>query len=383
MTRPLREARVDLSAIRSNVAALKAATAPAALLAVVKAGGYGHGALAVAHAAVEGGADWLGVVDIDEALTLRAGGVTAPLLAWLHGSETDFAPAIAAGIDLGVSSLAQLDRVAAAAASASGTTAADTTTVGSTSAFVHLKVDTGLGRNGIEESDCAAVFERAAEHERAGRLVVRGIFSHLSNTGPAEDADQLARFTRLTEAATAAGLSIQLRHLAATAAALRMPEARLDMVRVGIGMYGLSPFEGESSANLGLRPAMELSAEIVSVKRVPAGTGVSYGYLHRTTAESTLVLVPLGYADGIPRHASSRGPVQINGRTYTVAGRIAMDQFVIDVGDDPVSVGDRAILFGDPASGVPSADDWATAADTINYEIVTRLGPRVTRTYLS
>jgi alanine racemase len=368
MTRPLREARVDLSAVRSNVAALKAATAPAALLAVVKAGGYGHGALAAAHAAVEGGADWLGVVDIDEALALRAGGVTAPLLAWLHGTETDFAPAIAAGIDLGVSSLAQLDRVAAASTTPN--------------TFVHLKVDTGLGRNGIEESACAAVFERAAEHTRAGRLVVRGIFSHLSNTGPAEDADQLARFTRLTEAATAAGLTIELRHLAATAAALRMPETRLDMVRVGIGMYGLSPFEDESSANLGLRPAMELSAEIISVKRVPAGTGVSYGYLHRTAAESTLVLVPLGYADGIPRHASSRGPVQINGRTYTVAGRIAMDQFVVDVGDDPVSVGDRAILFGDPTTGVPSADNWATAADTINYEIVTRLGPRVTRTYL-
>ena len=368
MTRPLREARVDLSAIRDNVAVLRAATAPAALLAVVKAGGYGHGAVAVAHAAVEGGADWLGVVDTDEALALRAGGVTVPLLAWLHGTETDFAPAIAAGIDLGVSSLAQLDRVAGASTTAP--------------AFVHLKVDTGLGRNGVEESDCAAVFARAAEHERAGRLRVRGMFTHLSNTGSEEDAAQVARFTRQTEAAAAAGLTIELRHLAATAAALRLPGALFDMVRVGLGIYGLSPFEGETSAALGLRPAMELSAEVISVKRVPAGTGVSYGYLHRTSGESTLALVPLGYADGIPRHASSRGPVQINGRTYTVAGRIAMDQFVVDVGDDPVSVGDRAILFGDPSTGVPSADDWATAAETINYEIVTRLGPRVTRTYL-
>jgi alanine racemase len=382
MTGLLREARVDLSAIRSNVAALRAATAPAALLAVVKAGGYGHGALAVARAAVEGGADWLGVVDIDEALALRDGGVTAPLLAWLHGTETDFGPAIAAGIDLGVSSLAQLDRVAAASISASSNAASSNAAAPGAPVFVHLKVDTGLGRNGIEESDCAAVFERAAEHERAGRLTVRGIFSHLSNTGPDEDAAQVARFTALTEAATAAGLTIELRHLAATAAALRMPDARFDMVRVGLGVYGLSPFEGEASASLGLRPAMELSAEVISVKRVPAGTGVSYGYLHRTTGESTLALVPLGYADGIPRHASSRGPVQINGRTYPVAGRIAMDQLVVDVGDDPVSVGDRAILFGDPATGVPSADDWATAADTINYEIVTRLGPRVTRTYL-
>jgi alanine racemase len=379
MTRPMREARVDLSAIRANVAMLRAAVAPAALLAVVKAGGYGHGSVAVAQAAVEGGADWLGVVDVDEALALRAGGVTAPLLAWLHGTETDYAPAIAAGVDLGVSSLAQLDRVAA---SSTASITASSSTAATAPVFVHLKVDTGLGRNGIEESECAAVFARAAEHERAGRLTVRGIFSHLSNTGPAEDAEQVARFTALTEAATAAGLSIELRHLAATAAALRMPDARFDMVRVGLGVYGLSPFEGDASAVLGLRPAMQLSAEIISVKRVPAGTGVSYGYLHRTAAESTLALVPLGYADGVPRHASSRGPVQINGRTYAVAGRIAMDQFVVDVGDDPVAVGDRAILFGDPTTGVPSADDWATAADTINYEIVTRLGARVTRTYL-
>jgi alanine racemase len=368
--RPMREARVDLEAIRENVATLKAATAPSTLLAVVKAGGYGHGAIPVARAALEGGADWLGVVDVAEALALRDAGITAPLLTWLHAPGADFAPAIAADIDLGVSSLAQLDEVAAAASTAGQRV------------NVHIKADTGLGRNGIEESECPAVFARAAEHERDGLLRVRGLFSHLSNTGDVEDLDQARRFEALAAQASGAGLTIDLRHLAATAGALKLPSTCYDMVRCGIGVYGLSPFDGIPSAAIGLRPAMELSASIVSVKRVPAGTGVSYGFTYRTGAETNLALVPLGYADGIPRSASSRGPVWINGRRYQISGRIAMDQFVVDVGDDGVRVGDRAVLFGDPATGVPSADEWAAAADTINYELVTRIGPRVTRTYV-
>jgi alanine racemase len=367
--RPLREARVDLDAIRHNVATLRAATAPAAFMAVVKAGGYGHGAIAVARAAVEGGADWLGVVDIAEAMELRNAGITVPLLAWLHGPTADFATAIAAGIDLGVSSLEQLERIAATSTSMNGP-----------APCVQLKVDTGLGRNGIEESECAAVFARAAEFERAGVLRVRGIFSHLANTGEAEDLEQVARFEALVADAEGAGLQIELRHLAATAGALRVPSARFTLVRCGIGIYGLSPFEGESSQSLGLRPAMELSAAIVSVKRVPAGSGVSYGYTYRTAEESTLVLVPLGYADGIPRAASSRAPVWINGHRFEISGRVAMDQFVVDIGQHTAAVGDRAVLWGDPTTGVPSADDWADAVGTINYEIVTRLGARVART---
>lgn len=370
LARPMREARVDLEAIRANVRALRAATAPAAFLAVVKAGGYGHGALAAARAALDGGADWLGVVDVTEARDLRDAGITAPLLTWLHAPGTDFVPAIDADIDLGVSSLAQLDEVAAAAATAGRR------------AFVHIKVDTGLGRNGIEQSECPAVFARAAEHERSGLLHVRGLFSHLSNTGDEEDLDQASRFEALAAQAADAGLTIELRHLAATAGALRLPSTLYDMVRCGIGIYGLSPYDDTPSASLGLRPAMELSASIVSVKRVPAGTGVSYGFTYRTASESNLALVPLGYADGIPRHASSRGPVWINGKRYSISGRIAMDQFVVDLGDDTAAVGDRAVLFGDPSTGVPSAEEWAAAADTINYELVTRIGPRVTRTYV-
>jgi alanine racemase len=372
----MREARIDLGAIRSNVAALRSAVAPAALMVVVKAEGYGHGAIESAKAAVDAGADWLGVVDLAEALSLREAGIAIPILAWLHGEDADFTAAVAANIDVGVSSLGQLERAAATGGLAQ----------------IQIKVDTGLSRNGVEERESAALFERAAAHERAGRVKVRGLWSHLANAGEAEDLEQVRRFILFVDAARDAGLTPELRHLAATAGALRVPASRFDLVRIGVGAYGLSPFEDASSTELGLRPVMELSAEIVSVKRVPAGAGVSYGYAYRTAAETTLALVPLGYADGIPRHASSAAgtgapgrpgaPVSINGKAYRVCGRVAMDQFVVDVGDDEVRVGDRAILFGDPTTGVPSADDWAVAADTINYEIVTRIGPRVTRVFV-
>jgi alanine racemase len=361
----LREARVDLGAISRNVETIRAAVAPSAVMVVVKANGYGHGAVESARAALAGGASALGVVDIPEALALRAAGVDAPLLTWLHGSGADFAAATEAGVDLGVNHLAQLERVAASSGVAS----------------VHLKVDSGLGRNGASEQECDALFEAAARHERAGRLRVTGFFSHLANAGESADADQVQRFTSLLEQARGAGLDPAAVHLAATAGALRLPAARFDLVRIGVGAYGLSPFDDASSAELGLVPAMTLSAEIVSAKRVPAGTGVSYGHDYLAPRETTLVLVPVGYADGIPRHASGAGPVSINGRTFAVSGRIAMDQFVVDVGDHPVSVGDRAVLFGDPATGVPGATDWADAADTINYEVVTRIGNRVERRY--
>ncbi|MFM9919000.1 alanine racemase [Lacisediminihabitans sp. H27-G8] len=365
MSRPLREARVDLDAVAHNIRVLRGNIGDARLMTVVKSRAYGHGAVAVSRAAIAAGTDWLGVVDIAEALELRAAGIDAPILAWLHGPEAGFDDAIAADIDLGVHYLQQLDRVADAAGTAS----------------VQLKVDTGLGRNGAVESDWRPLFEAAAEHERAGRLRVRGLWSHLANAGEGEDLAQVAAFERAIADALSAGLTPELRHLAATAGALRVPSARFGLVRVGIGTYGLSPFDDASSADLGLRPALELSAGIVSVKRAPAGTGVSYGFDYRTPVETSLALVPLGYGDGIPRQASGRGPVSINGRQYRVAGRVAMDQFVVDVGDDEVAVGDRAVLFGDPGTGVPSVDDWARAADTINYEIVTRLGGRIEWTY--
>lgn len=362
----MREATIDLGAIAHNVDTLTRAAEGARTMVVVKANAYGHGAVPVARAVIEAGADWLGVADLDEAFELRDAGIDAPVLAWLHDHDADFTAAIDRGVDIGVSYLEQLERVAASGSRA----------------HVQLKVDTGLSRNGASRDDWTEFFEVAAAHERAGRIVVRGLWSHLSNTNDDEDHAQAADFQDALAAASSAGLDPELVHLAATAATLRLPAARFGLVRLGISTYGLSPLDGVTSEALGIIPAMQLSASIASVKRVPAGSGVSYGYDYRTTAETTLALVPLGYADGIPRHASSRGPVSINGTTYRVAGRVAMDQIVVDVGDADVSVGDRAVLFGDPATGVPSADEWAEASDTINYEIVTRIGSRVKRRYL-
>jgi alanine racemase len=365
--RPFREARVDLGAIAHNIAALREATGPGLKMVVVKADAYGHGAVPVAQTAERAGADWLGVVAVEEALALRAAGIRLPILSWLHAPGADFDAAIAGGIDLGVSYLDQLDRVAASSGVAS----------------VQLKVDTGLGRNGAAPGEWEHLVAAAAAHERAGRIRVRGVWSHLANAGERADLDQVSAFEEAVEVARAAGLAPEMLHLAATAGALRVPAARYDLVRLGIGVYGLSPFDGVSSADLGLRPALELSAAVAAVKRMPRDHGVSYGHDYRTRSETTLALIPLGYGDGVPRQASGRGPVWIDGVSYPVAGRVAMDQLVVDVGDAQVSVGDRAVLFGDPADGVPSADDWAAAADTINYEIVTRLSGRIERTYRS
>jgi alanine racemase len=360
-----REAVIDVGAIEHNVRHLAALTA-AEVIAVVKADGYGHGAERSARAALAGGAARLAVADVPEALALRAAGIDAPLLAWLHAPGASFADAAAAGIELGVSSLEQLR-----AAVAAGSTERPVT--------VQLKVETGLGRNGIAPADYSTVFAEAAAAERAGLVRVLGIFSHLSNTSSEDDRTALSRFTVAQAAAESAGLRPPLRHIAASHAAIALPEARLGCVRLGVAIYGLSPFDDRTSADLGLRPAMTLRAAVAAVRRVPAGQGVSYGYLHRTERESTLALVSIGYADGVPRAASGAGPVVIGGRRFAVAGRIAMDQFVVDVGESAVEVGDEVVLFGDPVTGAPSASDWGDAAGTINYEIVTRIGPRVPR----
>ncbi len=357
----MREAVISTGAITENVQTLRAAIGPVDALAVVKANGYGHGAVPSARAALEGGASWLGVVDLGEAMELRQAGIHAPILTWLHDPDEDFAGAVEHSIDVGVSSVEQVD----AAASAGAT--------------VHLKVDTGLSRNGAVEAEWPEFFAAAARHQAAGRLVVRGLWSHLANTRA--DADQVAAFHRAHAMAREAGLDPEVLHLAATAGALTLPESRLTMVRLGISMYGLG-LAGLGADVPALLPAMELAASVASVKRVPAGSGVSYGYDYRTSRETSLALIPLGYGDGIPRHASGSGPVVIGGERYTIAGRVAMDQFVVDVGDRPVRPGDRAVLFGDPATGAPTAEEWADAVGTIDYEIVTRIGPRVPRRYV-
>jgi alanine racemase len=366
------EAVVDLAAIRANVATLRAGTS-AEVMAVVKADGYGHGLVQSARAALAGGATWLGTATIDEALALRAAGFAEPVLAWLWtpGEDAAVQHAVADGIDVSVSSGWQLDAVRAAA-TATGRTAR-----------VHLKIDTGLSRNGSYVTDWPELVAAAAKAQAAGEVEAYGVWSHFvyaDQPGHPTIARQIAAFGDALEVAERAGVHPTARHLANSAATLSLPQAHFDLVRPGIAVYGLSPMPG--SGNGPLIPAMTLRAALASVKRVAAGEGVSYAHAYTTTRESTLALVPLGYADGVPRHASNVGPVSINGARFTVSGRVCMDQFVVDVGDHPVAAGDAAVLFGTGRDGEPTAHDWAEAIGTIHYEIVTRVGVRVPRVYV-
>jgi alanine racemase len=366
------EAVVDLGAIRGNVATLKQATV-ADVLAVVKADGYGHGLLPVARAALQGGARWLGTAVIAEALQLRADGIAAPLLAWLWTPAESEAvrAAVAADVDLSVSSVLQLDEVRSAAA-ATGRTAR-----------IHLKIDTGLTRNGCYVDDWPELLGLAAKAQAAAEIEVVGVWSHFAyadEPGHPTIARQITAYTDALDMARRAGIEPQVRHLANSAATLTLPGAHFDLVRPGIAIYGLSPVPARGA--FGLVPAMTLRATVALAKRVRAGEGVSYGHVYTTGRDTTVALVPLGYADGVPRAAGNIGPVAIAGGRFTISGRVCMDQFVVDVGDHSVRAGDTAVLFGPGLDGEPTAQDWAEAVGTIHYEIVTRIGPRVQRTYV-
>lgn len=370
-----RSAVIDLDAIRHNVRRLAAAASPAKVMAVVKADAYGHGAVPVARAALQAGAAWLGVAHISEALALRAAGIDAPLLAWLHTTDSNFGAAVAAGVDIGCSGW-ELERIVAAAREQERP------------ARVHLKVDTGLGRNGATPESWDRLVGEAVEYQDQGLLRVVGIFSHLAVADEPERPEtdqQVAAFREALAIAEDAGVDPEVRHLANTPATLSRPDTHFDLVRVGLGIYGLSPFDGQTSAELGLRPAMTLRTLVSQCKDVPEGQGVSYGLHYRTRTASTLALIPVGYADGVPRVATG-GPVRVAGKTYPVVGRIAMDQMVIDLGPEASGTdlqGAEAELFGDGADGGPTAEDWARAAGTINYEIVTRVSPRVPRRFIN
>ena len=368
---PFRIAKVNTDAIAGNVKRLYEITGVDDVLVVVKANAYGHGMVPAAKAALTGGATWLGTADIAEALTLREAGITAPVLCWIHAPDETFDEAVEHDITLGAVSVAQLNAIAAAGHRAHKTP------------HVHLKLDTGLSRNGASPEQWADFMRTAAELHASGDLDVEGVMSHLSNTSDADDLEQLKVFKVGLSELKDAGLEPKYVHLAASLAALTLPETRFNMVRSGIAAYGIAPTEELRPEQFGLTPAMTLETRVVAVRRVPANTGVSYGYLHRTAGENTLALIPLGYGDGINRDASMNGPVLLNGETYPVAGRIAMDQFLLNVGDDPVAVGDHVVLFGDPAHGHPSVHDWAAAANSIAYEIVTRLiGTRLEYEYV-
>ncbi|MEE6274400.1 alanine racemase [Georgenia sp. MJ206] len=367
---------VDHAAIRANVSRLREAAGPADVMAVVKADAYGHGLVPVARTALAAGATWLGVAQLAEALALRAAGVGAPLLTWIYGPGAPLDEALTADLDLSASAPWALAEIAAAAR-ATGRTAR-----------VHLKIDTGMARGGATAADWQALVVSAARLRAEGVLNVVGIWSHLARAdepGHPATAAQVAVFTDAVERAERAGLRPHVRHLAASSATLTAPATHFDLVRPGLALYGLSPVPAvASAAALGLRPAMRLEADVVLVKDVPAGTPVSYGHTYATSGPTRLAVVPLGYGDGIPRHASSAGGVQVAGRRALVAGRVCMDQVTLDLGspDVPVAAGDVAVLFGDGSAGEPTAQDWAEAAGTISYEIVTRLGERVPRVHV-
>lgn len=366
----MREIIIDLDAIAKNLQTMRAKTNGALALAVVKADAYGHGMIPVAQKLEAAGADYLGVADVNEALELRAAGIDLPILAWLHAADEDFVRSIDAGIELGIANIDHLQRIAKAAQQLRRV------------ARVHLKVDTGLGRNGASATEWPNVLKKAHELVAEGFIQVVAIFSHLSCTSEDDDLNQIARFDAACEEAKVAGIDFELRHLVASDGLLRYPQAHYEMVRIGVALYGLSPFVENTAAEFGLVPAMTATAKVTQTKRVEANEGVSYGYLHRTTAQTTLALIPVGYAEGLPRNATGKAEVSIHGKNYPVNSRVAMDQFVLDVGDDKVVAGDLVTIFGDPAAGVPSADDLAAACDTINYEIVTRMGGRFRRSYL-
>ena len=371
MTTPQAEAVIDLDAYRANLRLLGDQAPTAALLAVVKANGYGHGMAQCARAAREADAAWLGVATVDEALELRSHGDTGPVLCWLNAPGADYTAAIEANIEITASSADQLREIASAS-------------VGQPQpARVQLKVDTGLSRNGARGHQWVELVEAAAAEQAAGRILHTGTWSHFACADqpdhPGNDAQEAA-FMDALDALGAAGLEPGMRHLANSAAAIARPSSHLDLIRVGIASYGLPP-SATMHVGLPLQPVMTLRGRLAAVKRVPAGSGVSYGWTYTTERETTLGLVPLGYGEGIPRHASGRLPAAHGGRRVPLVGTVAMDQVVVDLGDAPALAGDIVTLFGPGDDGEPTAEDWAAAADTIGYEVVTRIGGRVRRTY--
>jgi alanine racemase len=360
---------VDLAAIRHNVRRLRELVSTGstagenpALMVVVKADGYGHGMVASARAARDAGAEWLGVATSDEALALRAAGDTGRILTWLAVPGEDLGPAIAADVDVSAYSVDQLAEIVAAAP--------DRT------ARVQLKVDTGLSRGGAPRDAWVALFEAARKAEIAGEISVVGLWSHFACSDepghPANDQQERA-FREAIDLAADAGLDPEVRHLANSAGALLRPTSRFDLVRLGIAAYGLTPApEVVSSDDLGLVPAMTVRGRVVMGKDLAAGAGVSYGHTFVAERPMHVALVPLGYGDGIPRHASSTAEVQIRDERCPVLGRICMDQFV--VGSTAAGPGDEVVLFGPGNDGEPTAQEWADWCATISYEIVTRMG---------
>ena len=368
----LAEAVVDLGAIAHNVRVLRAHAGSAQVMAVVKADGYGHGAVRVAHTALAAGAAELGVATVDEALALRADGITAPVLAWLHPPGIDFGPALLANVEIAVSSVRQFDELLDAVRRTGRT------------ATVSIKVDTGLNRNGVAPAHYASMLTAVRQAVADDAIRLRGLMSHMvfadQPDNPINDV-QAQRFSEMLAEARNQGVRFEIAHLSNSSATMSRPDLAFDMVRPGIAVYGLSPVP--ELGDMGLIPAMTVKCAVALVKSVRAGEGVSYAHTWIAERDTTVALMPVGYADGVFRSLGGRLDVLINGSRRPGVGRICMDQFLVDLGPGPLDVGegDEAILFGPGTSGEPTAQDWADLLGTIHYEVVTSPRGRITRTY--
>lgn len=356
---------VDLAAIRANAAALAAAFAPAALCAVVKADGYGHGDVPSAEAALEGGAAWLAVALVAEGARLREADIDAPILLLSEPDSEDAAEVVRWRLTPTVyrhSFLDALERVAPPGFP------------------VQIKVDTGMHRVGAPPALAAELARRVAR----ASLHLQGLWSHFAaaEEDPAFTDAQLRVLQTVLAALAAEGVRPELVHAANTAGGLAYPAARLDLVRAGIGVFGLRPAPG-LAPGIRLRPAMRIVSRVAYLQRLPAGARPSYGRRRPLPQEATVATVPMGYADGVPRRlAAGGGGVLIGGRRHPFAGSITMDQIVVDVGDHPVQVGDEVVLIGRQGTEEITADDWAAGMGVLNYEVVCGFGPRLPRRYL-
>jgi alanine racemase len=348
---PLPQAVIDLAALRHNVSHLATLIAPSEVMLAVKADAYGHGLLPIARAGIEAGATSLAVLEIPAGLVLRHAGVTVPLLAWLHGTETDFRAGIEADIELGVSARWQLDAIAAAAADRP--------------AVVHLKVDTGLSRNGATLEEWPGVIDAALALQEQGVVRIRAAWSHLADASMDDDEAALREFRAAVAVAEERGAQFEILHLAASSAGIRMPEARFDLVRFGIAAYGISPFDDSTGADLGLVPVMRLEAPVTEVH----------------VDGTSLARLGIGFADGVPTLGIAKAHVVIGGFPRPVVA-VEADSMLVEMGADRVRTGDTATLFGPGTNGEVIAEKWADWAETIADEMVTGVAPRVPRLYV-
>ena len=366
-------AEINLSAITQNFKSIKSRTT-ADVLAVVKADAYGHGLIPVSKALEEAGADWFGTALLEEAINLRKSGILKPIISWLTPLGEDFKSAIGLDIDLGIPSIDLLDEVIKAA-SLTGKTAR-----------IHLEIDTGMSRGGVL-SEWDQLIKSVLVGVNLKQLKVIGIWSHFARADEPDELmnqEQLSLFEEKVNQAKAAGIDAQFIHIANSAALFTNKSAHKNIIRSGIALFGLSPdikTIGDSSS-LGLKPAMKLKAKLNLVKEVKAGSSVGYGGTAVLKSDTKLGVVALGYADGIPRSTNNLAGVFVDKKRAPIIGRVSMDQFVVDLGiTSTAKTGDEVIVFGDGSNGEYTVDEWAKAANTINYEIITRIGPRVPRIY--